>query len=275
LRTIPVLILIFLFAGCAATGTQPHTHDQFTQHYEDSLFKVTEKGMFSVELVIKEHELRTGMNMVELIIHDRKDKDVIGAEVTVTPWMPEMGHGVFENPVITERGGGLYSVENIILIMKGHWELRVAVKKEGLEDTVVFDFPDVKVDTGHAHEMTHVPAGADLDLSSSKLTDDKIFSVSYTSDTDPVPINKIHSWTLTVETADGRPVIDAQIALDGDMPEHGHGLPTEPEVTMELPNGVYLIEGMKFSMPGWWTLTFSITTREKEDRVTFNLMLKE
>jgi hypothetical protein len=33
--------------------------------------------------------------------------------------MPEMGHGVFEKPIIRERGGGLYSVENIVLIMRG------------------------------------------------------------------------------------------------------------------------------------------------------------
>jgi hypothetical protein len=59
------------------------------------------------------------------------------------------------------------------------------------------------------------------------------------------------------------------------MPEHGHGMPTQPEVTQELSGGEYLVEGMKFSMPGWWVMKFHIKTIDKEDHATFNLLLKE
>ena len=72
----------------------------------------------------------------------------------------------------------------------------------------------------------------------------------------------------------GRPVADAEVEVEGDMPQHGHGLPTEPEVTDETTPGVYLVEGMKFSMTGWWTVSFEIESGEREDTVTFNLMLK-
>jgi hypothetical protein len=41
----------------------------------------------------------------------------------------------------------------------------------------------------------------------------------------------------------GEPVENATIAVDGDMPEHGHGLPTCPQVTKYLGNGDYLVEG--------------------------------
>ncbi len=58
------------------------------------------------------------------------------------------------------------------------------------------------------------------------------------------------------------------------MPQHGHGLPTEPEVTQELGDGYYIVEGMKFSMPGWWIINFHIKTQDDEDSVTFNLYLK-
>jgi hypothetical protein len=58
------------------------------------------------------------------------------------------------------------------------------------------------------------------------------------------------------------------------MPEHGHGLPTEPEVNDETAPGVYLVEGMKFSMPGWWVVTFHVKSGSSEDSVTFNLRLK-
>lgn len=273
MKTFVSFILLIFLISCSTGSNQVHKHDAFTKHYENSLFKVTEKSMFSVEMVIKEHGLKTGINMIDLIIHDRDDRDVIGASVTVTPWMPEMGHGVFGKPVVTEKGGGLYTVENIILIMSGHWELRVNLKRGGLEDIAVFDFPDVKTDRGHEHKVTQAPA--DLDLSSDKLTDDKTFNISYKSGLAPIPINKIHTWELTVKTSEGRPVTGADISLDGDMPEHGHGLPTQPEVTEDAGNGKYLVEGIKFSMPGWWIMKFNIKYGDKEDSVTFNLILRE
>jgi hypothetical protein len=266
---------MFIFAGCATTATEPHKHDKFTKHYEESLFEISKKGMFSVEMVVKEPGLMTGVNAVDLIVHDKKDKDTVGAEITFTPWMPEMGHGVFEEPVITEKGGGLYTIENIVLIMSGHWELRVNIKKGDMEDTAVFDFRDVKIDRGHTHEMIMPPAASDLDLSMTRASESKNFNVSYQSTLDPIPINKIHTWTLMVKTANGSPVENAEIAIDGDMPEHGHGLPTQPEVTEELGAGKYMAEGMKFSMPGWWVMTFNIKAGGKEDIVTFNLLLRE
>jgi hypothetical protein len=280
MKKIAALILTILLMSCASTTQKTgidekrvHEHGEFTQHYKDSLFLISKKGMYSVEMVIKEHELKTGINEVDIIVHDKKDKDVVGADITVIPWMPEMGHGVFEAPVVTEKGAGLYTIENIILIMSGHWELRVNIKKESIEDTAVFDFPDVQIDRGHEHTMTSAPA--DLDLSTVKLTDNTAFKVSYKSSLDPIPINRIHAWELIIETSGGSPVTGADISLDGDMPEHGHGLPTQPDVTDELGNGKYLVEGLKFSMPGWWILKFDIKAGDKEDSVTFNLLLKE
>ena len=74
--------------------------------------------------------------------------------------------------------------------------------------------------------------------------------------------------------AGGEAVTGATVTVEGDMPEHGHGFPTEPEVTGEKAPGVYLVEGMKFSMPGWWTVTLIVSAGGHEDRATFNLDLK-
>lgn len=275
LIVLTVFLQFIIIAGCASTVTGPHGHDEFTKHYEESMFEITKNGLFSVELVVKEHKLQTGVNEIDLIIHDKNDEDVVGAEVTVTPWMPEMGHGVFERPSVTERGGGLYSVDNIILTMGGHWELRINVMKDNLEDSAVFDFPDVMVDMGHMHKTVEAPPPSELDLSTTRFSENKLFNVSYRSDIDPIPINKIHGWSLTISTPNGIPVTDAEISVVGDMPEHGHGLPTQPEVTQELDDGVYLVQGMKFSMPGWWVIKFNIRTEDKEDFVTFNLLVKK
>ncbi|HZJ22056.1 MAG TPA: FixH family protein [Anaerolineales bacterium] len=120
----------------------------------------------------------------------------------------------------------------------------------------------------------HAPtAAARLDFSKSRLSDNGLFLVSYASSQDLVPVNKIHQWTLHVETADGNLVENAAITVDGDMPEHGHGLPTRPQVTKYLGNGDYLVEGMKFQMGGWWVIDFTITTNSHTDAVHFNMQL--
>ena len=120
--------------------------------------------------------------------------------------------------------------------------------------------------------MSDIPA--DLDTSTTHSTDNGLFQVSYTPSNGSIPVNQMHQWTLHVETADGLPVEDATITLDGDMPQHGHGLPTSPKVTKYLGNGDYLVEGLKFQMGGWWVLDFVITAEGQSDTVRFNMMLK-
>jgi hypothetical protein len=117
-----------------------------------------------------------------------------------------------------------------------------------------------------------VPAG--LDYGTVRASEQAAYRVSYASDPMPVPINRMHSWTLHVETPDGRPVTDAEVKVDGDMPQHGHGLPTRPRMTRNLGNGDYRIEGMKFQMGGWWVMQFTVASGDRSDVAKFNLMLK-
>jgi hypothetical protein len=51
-----------------------------------------------------------------------------------------------------------------------------------------------------------VPDG--LDYGTSRLSERGAFRVSYRSDVGAVPLNRLHTWTLRVETADGRPISD-------------------------------------------------------------------
>ena len=121
-------------------------------------------------------------------------------------------------------------------------------------------------------QMGDVPS--DLDYATTRESENGIFRVSYTPSTGTIPINEMHEWTLHVEDANGTPVDDATITVDGDMPEHGHGLPTSPRVTRNLGNGDYLVEGLKFQMGGWWLMDFTITANGQTDAVHFNMMLK-
>lgn len=112
------------------------------------------------------------------------------------------------------------------------------------------------------------------DAANSSLTDNGLYRVSFTSALDPIAINQLHSWTVHVETADGRPVEDAQISVDGGMPAHGHGLPTQPQVTQNMGNGDYLLEGVRFQMPGAWVMRFDVSADGQSDGVTFELALQ-
>ena len=115
---------------------------------------------------------------------------------------------------------------------------------------------------------------SDLDYATTRVSDNELFRVSYESSAASVPVNQMHQWTLHVETADGLPVDNATITVDGDMPQHGHGLPTRPQVTQNLGNGDYLVEGLKFQMAGWWVMDFTISADGQTDAVHFNMMLK-
>jgi hypothetical protein len=126
----------------------------------------------------------------------------------------------------------------------------------------------------HPMMMGNQPTPSNLDTSTSQLSDAGLFQISWSSDSDVPPLNQIHIWTLHVETADGQPVEGATILVDGGMPQHGHGLPTSPEVTEDLGNGDYRVEGMKFQMPGFWEVRFNINADGQSDTITFNLILK-
>ena len=84
---------------------------------------------------------------------------------------------------------------------------------------------------------------------------------------------KLQTIEVALRDATGNAVDGATITIDGGMPQHGHGLPTRPRVTRNLGSGVYVIEGVRFNMGGWWELKLAIAGKSGTDTVTFNLAL--
>lgn len=113
----------------------------------------------------------------------------------------------------------------------------------------------------------------DLDLSRSKNTANGIYAASIAPEVEPVQQGPLHAWVLTLRTPDGKPVEGAEVAVDGGMPQHGHGLPTSPAVAGYLGEGRYKIDGVRFNMSGWWELKFAIKAPPGEDSVVFNITL--
>ena len=125
--------------------------------------------------------------------------------------------------------------------------------------------------------------GAGMDMSGGSMaadalepqtTEEGLFTVSAVSRIDPVIINETHAWTLHIERADGSPVTDAEITIDGGMPTHNHGFPTAPRVTENLGDGDYLLDGVRFNMGGVWVMTLEISSGEQSDAVSFEFELK-
>lgn len=136
-------------------------------------------------------------------------------------------------------------------------------------------------------------APADLDISAFQISNDQNYlahiEVHNAVDTEQsnvsqVPLNQMHQWRLLISDLNGKPVTGKEIEVLGHMPGHVHGLPTQPQVTKELASGVYLVEGVKFQMQGWWVMQFelkspiqesasSVEVKNKKSSFTFNLIL--
>ncbi|MDX8467970.1 FixH family protein [Mesorhizobium sp. VK23B] len=111
------------------------------------------------------------------------------------------------------------------------------------------------------------------DTSRSKKTASGLFVASFEPERGVIRQGELQSWLLTLKTAAGAPVEGAAITVSGGMPQHNHGLPTSPQATDYLGEGRYRIDGVKFTMSGWWQLRFAISAAAGSDSVVFNIVL--
>lgn len=121
--------------------------------------------------------------------------------------------------------------------------------------------------------MAAAQSPRELDYSRTRSSQSGIYRGTIIVRGDSILTGKLQSWTLHLETANGAPVDAATVSVDGGMPQHGHGLPTKPQVTRALGNGNHLVEGMKFNMGGWWVVKFHVSSTAGNDSLVFNLSL--
>jgi hypothetical protein len=117
----------------------------FFVNYANAEQKKTENGLFTIEVLIEKGDLKVGENKpIELILHDASGNSLEGADIKVTPWMTEHGHGSNKQTQVKEKGNGLYIIENIYLTMKGKWDLIIEIRYSDKEDSVVISLPKVR-----------------------------------------------------------------------------------------------------------------------------------
>jgi hypothetical protein len=117
------------------------------------------------------------------------------------------------------------------------------------------------------------PTKVGPDLARTKPTENRKFIATLAPQGGEPTVGPLSTWTIEIRYPDGSPVREARLGVDGGMPDHDHGLPTRPEVSGDLGDGRYRVDGIKFSMPGRWVLRFEITTAEGTDRAAFNILL--
>lgn len=114
---------------------------------------------------------------------------------------------------------------------------------------------------------------ADLDLAREKASEAGHYKVAVIAPQPAPAVGQLHAWKVKLADPQGQPVRHAQFTVGGGMPQHGHGFPTKPRVTRELEDGTYLLDGMKFSMTGWWELKLGVQADAGADQVTFNIVV--
>lgn len=70
-----------------------------------------------------------GTNQWVLHVDDTNGVAVTGASVTVTPFMPDHGHGSPVRTVVSELRGGDYRASELFFSMPGYWQTRVQVTR--------------------------------------------------------------------------------------------------------------------------------------------------
>ena len=284
-RYLLLALALLLLAGCAGmqrdADRDADCSDAFSPHYEDSYFAVGESCEISAELLAGATGIRKGSNDLQAILHNRMDQDVTGATLAFSLLGPEGKHKELA-PEIREERGGLYSVNNLQLPALEGRTLVLEMERNTVKDRVLFDLGAMsrtgEAEVGHTHEVMHdmreIPD--DLDTSQKVTSQKGRFTVSYSiKDSKEIPLGDFHSWKLHIEeTRTGDPVNRALIVINGDMPRHGHGLPSNPEATF-LGKGNYRLDGLKFHMPGWWQLALTISTAKEYDRAVFNFLLEQ
>jgi hypothetical protein len=115
---------------------------------------------------------------------------------------------------------------------------------------------------------------ADVRLPDLSGVTDKGLKIEIYSELSPLSINQIHSWHVRVLDRNNEILELEELNVYGGMPEHDHGLPTQPEVTTRLDNGDYLLEGVRFHMQGHWQLQVELQLNGVEDTAIIDFDLQ-
>ena len=89
----------------------------------------------------------------------------------------------------------------------------------------------------------------------------------------PLRTRQMETVRLIVRDAEGGAIDEAQISIDGGMPQHGHGMNRVPRVAPDGEGG-FGADGLLFHMPGSWQLYFDVTRGPLTERAQVEVVLE-
>ncbi len=134
-------------------------------------------------------------------------------------------------------------------------------------------------DAGPAVSPADSPTAAALDSSTASETrfplegetEAGLYRVTVRPAREPLRLHEMHDWVVGIELAGPDSPVPSAVQFDGGMPSHGHGFPTRPRVTRNLGGGEFLVEGVRFHMPGAWVVSVTVSSGTSSDRVVWPL----
>ena len=130
----------------------------------------------------------------------------------------------------------------------------------------------------HGHDTSDT-ANLHFEGVTSAQSDGGSFFVEYTPNPDPIPVSDEFSLTIVVhDGADTETVLSSvdSVAIDADMPEHGHGTnPADYSTEATGDAGSYESVPIDLFMSGLWTLTFTAASGDAVlDETTYSFCLE-
>ena len=171
----------------------------------------------------------------------------------------------------------------------GSWTHPQSLAVDGKDRVYVSDLADGRCQVFSAQGEFLAPCAQDVDLPAPSLSDPKgsaslprslcsnggRYQVELRSLPSPVPANQM--FGLELQIFDGckspTPAADVSLALEAVMPEHRHGMTTQP-VVEPLGGGRFRASGMLMHMAGLWELHLDITRRGVLERAQADLVLE-
>jgi len=111
-----------------------------------------------------------------------------------------------------------------------------------------------------------------------RWTQGRKYQVTLDLHPDPPAMGELFEVRARLLDRAGEPIEDAKVRLDARMPQHDHGMMTDPiddpgvcddQGTCRNPDGVYTTRGFKFHMGGEWTILVSVEGPLGPDNTSF------
>ncbi|MBA2320862.1 MAG: FixH family protein [Deltaproteobacteria bacterium] len=112
-----------------------------------------------------------------------------------------------------------------------------------------------------------------------RTTQNGKYEVTLVTEPDPPVRGELFEVSARFTELDGTPIEDGKVSLDARMPQHNHGMMTDPVddpghcdaagAKCTHPGGVYEASGFKFHMGGEWTITVDVVGPRGPDSTSF------